>query len=366
MHQLVNFIHREIAECGPIAFARFMELALYCPELGFYEKEGDKVGRGGDFFTSVSVGPIFGELLAFQFGRWFEQSECTSLQLVEAGAHDGKLAADILGWLRIRCPKVFQLTTYRLLEPSARRRQWQRQRLAEFESKVMWVGSLGADSSFSQPTDSFAVIFSNELLDAMPVHRCGWDAKAGAWFEWGVDSDGEKFVWARLTAPPPTSILGLPSSPDLLSVLPDGYTIEVSPTAEKWWDGAARWLRKGKLVTFDYGFDAAGEFQPERLKGTLRAYQDHRANEDVLGKPGEQDITAHVNFARIEKTGIAAGLDTEAFDSQARFLTRIAAEAWKPDSNFGDWNPKRTRQFHTLTHPEHLGNRFRALVQSRA
>jgi SAM-dependent MidA family methyltransferase len=163
----------------------------------------------------------------------------------------------------------------------------------------------------------------------------------------------------------PSSILNLPSSPELLAVLPDGYTIEVSPAAEGWWNAAARWLRKGKLMTFDYGLDTASELQPERTQGTLRAYRQHKIVEDVLAEPGDQDITAHVNFARIEAAGIQAGLATESFESQGRFLTRIAAEAWKPGSVFGVWDAKRTRQFQTLTHPEHLGNKFRTHVQSR-
>jgi len=365
MHQLADLIHREIAECGPIPFARFMELALYCPELGFYEKEGDNVGRGGDFFNRVSVGPLFGELLAFQFSRWFEQSECAHLQLVEAGAHDGKLAADVLNWFKTRRPDIFQRLNYYLVEPSARRRDWQRQRLKEFEAKVNWTPALGAEPSISQSPESFAVIFSNELLDAMPVHRLGWDAKEQRWYEWGVASTGQKFTWTRLNSENPSSIHRLPSSPELLAAMPDGYTIEVSPAAEAWWNAAAHWLRNGKLMTFAYGLDAANELQPERTQGTLRAYRQHKIAEDVLADPGKQDITAHVNFAQIEATGIQAGLATEAFETQGRCLTRIAAEAWKPASNFGDWDSKRIRQFQTLTHPEHLGNKFRALVQAR-
>jgi SAM-dependent MidA family methyltransferase len=367
MHQLANLIHREIAERGPIPFARFMELALYCPELGFYEKEGDNVGRGGDFYTSVSVGPLFGELLAFRFVKWLEERgmrNAERLRIVEAGAHDAKLAADILSWLQRQRPEVLAETEYCILEPSARRREWQRARLEKFGAKVRWLAPL---SDLQSPAASrhFTVVVSNELLDAMPVRRFGWDAARCRWFEWGVGSDAESFTWTRLATPLHGEKDGLPSNDELLDVLPDGYIVEISSLAEQWWADAARGFQQGKLVTFDYGFSAGGQLQPERLNGTLRAYRQHQVSDNILDQPGEQDITAHVNFPRIEQVGLAAGLVTESFGSQAQFLTGVAAEAWKADSGFGNWDQKRTRQFQTLTHPEHLGSRFRVLVQSR-
>src|SRR5690349_15235751 len=125
-----------------------MELALYCPVYGYYEKEADTVGRRGDFYTSVSVGSLFGELLAFQFADWFEQDEAShgdptgQLLLVEAGAHDGRLAADVLAWLRHWRPKLFQRIEYRIIESSAVRRGWQAITLANFTEKVRWPNVL--------------------------------------------------------------------------------------------------------------------------------------------------------------------------------------------------------------------------------
>src|SRR2546425_12602421 len=120
---LEQIIREEIAKQGPIPFTRFMELALYCPDYGFYEKEEDNIGRGGDFYTSVSVGPLFGELLAFQFAEWFSPpaTRPASLQLIEAGAHRGQLASDVLNWLKLQRPGIFARTEYVILEPSARR-----------------------------------------------------------------------------------------------------------------------------------------------------------------------------------------------------------------------------------------------------
>jgi SAM-dependent MidA family methyltransferase len=342
-----------------------MELALYCPDCGFYEAEKDKVGRHGDFYTSVSVGPLFGELLAFQCARWLaeaQSAEC-GMRIIEAGAHDGRLAADILGWFQRQRPELLAHLEYCLLEPSARRREWQRQTLAEFSGRTHWIDSWD-DPHSALRTPHFTVVLSNELLDALPARRFGWDAASRSWFEWGVAAEGDRFVWTRLSCVPPSPFLPLPSAPELLEALPDGYTLEISPAAEQWWSNAARWLKHGKLVTFDYGFGADELLCSNRPQGTLRAYRKHQQVEDILADPGLQDITAHVNFARIQQAGIAAGLQTECFEMQGQYLTRLAAEAWKPEARFGEWNQKRSRQLLTLTHPQHLGRSFRVLIQS--
>jgi SAM-dependent MidA family methyltransferase len=146
----------------------------------------------------------------------------------------------------------------------------------------------------------------------------------------------------------------------LEAVLPDGYTIEMSPAAENWWREAAGVLTRGKLLAIDYGFTTDEMFSPSRLRGTLRAYHRHRVTDDILANPGEQDLTAHVNFSACQKAGEAAGLTTESFTTQAKFLTQILAQA---GGTFGEWNSSRTRQFQTLTHPEHFGRAFRVLVQ---
>jgi len=369
MVSLAQIIREEIGKQGVITFARYMELALYCPDCGFYEKEGDNIGRGGDFYTSVSVGPLFGEFLGFQFANWYSSHGKTGeggLRLVEAGAHNGQLAHDVLTWLKNQRPEVFERTEHLILEPSTRRREWQNKKLSAFSGKVTWADDFPPHATRNpQPASPFTLCYSNELLDAMPVRRFAWDAAKQSWFEWGVAADGARFVWARLATQVDSVSLNLPSSPELLEVLPDGYIVEINPAAEAWWSRAGQWLQNGKLIAFDYGFGAADAIVPERSNGTLRAYRQHKQVADVLADPGDQDITAHVNFGRIEQAGMAAGLKTELFENQGRFLTTLAAEAWKPDSPFGPWDQKRTRQFQTLTHPEHLGRSFRVLIQSR-
>ena len=364
MNSIAEIIRSEAARSGPLPFARFMELALYHPELGYYVTKTHTPGRHGDFYTSVSTGELFGQLLACQFAEWLEEmrsAEC-GVRIVEAGAHDGRLAGDILKWIELKRPKLFSEVEYVILEPSARRRAWQEETLKEFTSRVRWSDDI---SSVPGATPHSAlriphwrgVIFSNELLDAFPVHRFGWDAKEKKWFEWGVAVERGRFVWAKIQ---PSAFSLQPSA--LEAVLPDNYTIETSPAAENWWREAAGVLERGKLLAIDYGFAADEMFSPARTRGTLRAYFRHHITDDILANPGGQDITAHVNFSAIQKAGEEAGLKTEFFGSQAKFLTEIVKKQFAiRNSQF----PIPPRQFQTLTHPEHLGRAFRVLVQSR-
>ena len=356
-------IHREIvARGGKIPFVCFMEMALYCPKLGYYETKKDSVGRRGDFYTSVSVGNLFGQLLAFQFVDWIEElkQKNSLVKIVEAGAHTGQLAKDILTWLQSERSDVFNQIEYSIIEPSALRQEWQREALKDFAGKVQWAS--GFDNS-NAPLDG--IIFSNELLDAFAVHRLGWDAAHKKWFEWGVAAKDDGFAWAEMG----THEVGLPDyicnlPPELLGLLPDRYTIEISPAAENWWRTAAQHLNHGKLVTFDYGLTDDDWILPSRTKGTLRGYFQHRYADDLLANPGEQDLTAHVNFSAIQRAGESAGLKTDFFGTQSKFLTQVMEKTLR-DKTFGEWTSARGRQFQTLTHPEHLGRAFRVLVQSR-
>jgi SAM-dependent MidA family methyltransferase len=385
MNSIAEIIRSETARCGVLPFARFMELALYHPGLGYYETQKHSPGRRGDFYTSVSTGELFGQLLAFQFASWLEEIKTfnpqpSTLNLIEAGAHDGQLAKDILAWLQSSRPELFGQIEYWIIEPSPRRQEWQTEMLQAFAPRVRWFSDframVGRDSVEPKV---HGIIFSNELLDAFPVHRFGWDAKNKKWFEWGVAAEGDQFVWAKIQ---PSAFSLQPSA--LEAVLPDGYTIETSPAAENWWREAAGVLARGKLLAIDYGFTVDEMFSPARTRGSLRAYFQHHVADDILANPGDQDITAHVNFSAIQKAGEGAGLTTESFLTQSQFLTRILEKAAK-DKSFGElvaskrlaasqrsedgsedgWSAKQTRQFQTLTHPEHLGRAFHVLVQSR-
>ncbi len=353
---------------GPLSFHRYMELALYHPALGYYEKPvPDQTGRQGDFYTSVSVGPVFGELLArFILAQTRELSR--PMHIVEAGAHTGHLARDILQTLQSIAPELLAQTQYRILDPSLNRRAAQAETLAAFADTVTWANGLA-----DLPDNSLrGVILSNELLDAFPVHRLGWSAADQAWFEWLVDwREGDDTpTWYR-TEPGELPAALKPHLPkpaaELAALLPDGFTTEICPEAATWWGTAARKLNAGCLLTFDYGLEALDFLSPERAQGTLRAYRNHRLVDNPLANPGEQDLTAHINFTALREAGEQAGLVTRHDEAQARFLTRVLAQANQSASPRTDlkWSPSQIRQFQTLTHPDHLGCSFRVLAQQR-
>lgn len=360
MNALGQQLRDEIQRRGLMPFAEFMQRALYDSAHGYYRGH-EQIGKRGDFITSVSVGPLFGKLLAFQFARWIEAMadrveenlSARPFQCVEAGAHDGRLAFDILDTLENTEPRLVASLQYWIVEPSSARREVQQQTLARFIN-VRWFESPAEIQGRVQ-----GVFFSNELLDAMPVHVFRWNKAAYNWNEMGVGVSGEQLVWLPLPAPVNTTPV-LPN--ELLEVLPDGYTVELSPAARQWWCDAARALANGKLMTIDYGGLFEELLSPGRTSGTLRAYSRHVVCQNVLAHPGEQDITAHVNFTELQRAGEAVGLKAEMFTTQSQFLTNIAREMW---TQTGSWPQQQGRQFQTLTHPEHLGRPFRVLVQSR-
>jgi SAM-dependent MidA family methyltransferase len=364
LNHLADIIRDEVKQGGPLSIRRFMELALYHPEHGYYEKQVlSQTGRQGDFYTSVSVGTVFGELLAYFITSQLRELS-RPLVIVEAGAHNGQLAHDILQTLQVLAPELLAHISYQILDPSPTRRAAQAERLAAFAGRVTWENAIE-----NLPGQSIhGIILSNELLDAFPVHRIGWSAPDQAWFEWLVDWKEETPCWYRTEpkALPEALRAHLPQlNKELAGLLPDGFTTEICPAATRWWLQAAGKLKAGCLLTLDYGLEGLDFLSPERANGTLRAYQNHRLVDNPLMNPGEQDLTAHVNFTAIREAGEMAGLRTIHDEAQARFLTRILADenrGMRPDFK---WSPAQIRQFQTLTHPEHLGRSFRVLAQQR-
>lgn len=341
-------IQNEIREKGPITFARFMELALYSAN-GYYQTPR-QIGKAGDFYTSVSVGRLFGELLARQISSWLK--ELNAVQIVEAGAHDGSLACDILTWFFTHQPDLASKVSYVITEPSAERQAWQQRTLESFRQCVSWEQTLKPGIR--------GVIFSNELLDAMPVHRLRWDATTLNWGEWFVGYENDKLIWRACPLSPELGKFTPNVPAELADVLPDGFTIEISPAAIDWWTNAARSLDTGRLLAIDYGITEQEFFRPDRNNGTARAYHNHRLVDDLLANPGEQDITAHVNWTAIQRAGETAGLRTETFSSQEQFLMTIVQQVANEN-----WTAEQIRQLKTLTHPNFLGRAFRVLVQRR-
>ncbi|MCP5522426.1 MAG: SAM-dependent methyltransferase [Verrucomicrobiales bacterium] len=365
----------EIRRSGPMRFDRFMDRALYDPRDGYYERTVEQIGRKGDFYTSVSVGSLFGELLAFIFAARLEEIRAgkARLWLVEAGAHDGRLAADILGWFRLWRPADWSGLDYGIVEPSPARRAIQRRRLGAFAGKVHWFGSL-AELKGARPS---GVLFSNELLDALPLRRFVWRRAGGAgcWRESGVGlaADDTSFIWSESEVPieeweaSPWLAVGRERLRELEPVLPTGFVWEHPAGAVGWWAEAANCLSQGWVVALDFGRADGLPALPERGEGSLRAFRGHHQVADVLANPGGQDLTADVDFDLIRRVGEAAGLRTAALCPQGRWfgewLARVEAAVQR--GAFPVWDAVRRRGLLTLVHPEHLGSRFQVLIQER-
>lgn len=333
-----------------------MALALYEPTLGYYARELRQVGRGGDFFTSVSVGPLFGELLARRFLReWLEAGSPPRWRILECGAHDGTLAADVLAALSLLHSQAFAACEYAIPEPLPRLQAAQRETLTQFHEKMRFTSDTAALAADPLP----GVAFGNELLDALPFHLVEW--KSGGWRECrvGISASGE-CVWettSEITDPQLLAALN-----PLRTDFPENYRTEVRTNYQEFLAPLTRCLSSGLLLWADYGFARPDYYLPTRTTGTLRTFSKHRAAEDPLATPGKIDITAHVDFTAVTEAALALGCQPRLFCSQGAWLTEVGRE-WLLALE-GNPDPAALRQFLTLTHPAHLGSRFHLLELS--
>jgi len=360
MTPLEEIIHAEIRASGPMRFDRFMEMALYHPGFGYYARAGgpSPIGRSGDFYTSVSAGPLFGHLLARQFLQmWNLMGKPNPFWIIEQGAHDGQLACDILGWCRTETPGFFETIHYAIVQPAGTLNMLQKCAPdTALISRMSWFDSLEALAA-EKPV---GVFFSNELVDAFPVRSITY--RTGHWLEQHIGIAKDRLCWVDR----PISDEELSAAIQALEIPAiEGYMTEINLRARSWIADVARAMSRGYVLTIDYGHPAAHYYSPHRTCGTLTAYVKHHAIDDVLAEPGRRDITAHVDFSALDRAGETAGLTTLGFIDQQRFLMGIAHDELsgaggplvKIQENVLAWN--------TLTHPEHLGATFFALLQGK-
>jgi SAM-dependent MidA family methyltransferase len=337
-------LHAQIAANGPIPFHDFMAAALYDQEDGYYGSGRAAIGRGGDFFTNVSVGPLFGHLLARQFAEmWARLDRPSEFTIVEQGAHRGQFAGDVLEWLRTMEPDCFSAAHYRIVEPIPALRTVQQTALA---GRISWHSSLHELPTFS------GVHFSNELLDALPVHLVTWTGSE--WLERHVSVEGERFVFVDA----PLTSAELQEHLKTIPPVPDGYVTEVNLEALAWIDALATRLARGWVLAIDYGFSREEFYAPERRAGALRAYSAHRLETDVLARPGELDLTTHVEFTSLVERAAQAGLGLAGWTDQHHFMVGLGQLHFRDDAV-----PEMAelRAYKTLMHPTMMGTSFQAL-----
>ena len=358
MPSLSEILRAEIARTGHIPFRRFMELALYHPEHGYYASGRAAIGRGGDFITSVSVGPLFGRLLAVQFAQMWERLERPArFSIVEQGANNGDFAHDVLAAARdAGPPEFFAALDYQIIEPFPINAARQQERLAGFAGRVAWHAALDNCPPFS------GVHFSNELVDAFPVHRVVF--RNGTWRECRVAvAEGGGFTWADGPLSDPALAAATAHFPQI-----EGYATEINLEAPAWIAAVARKLERGYVLVADYGYSRADYCLPERRDGTLSAYRQHRRCADPLADPGLCDLTAHVDFTTLAEAAEAAGLALAGFADQHHFLAALGRSAFPDVADPRELTPERQKElraFATLIHPAHLGRAFHFLALAR-
>jgi SAM-dependent MidA family methyltransferase len=334
---------------GPISFADFMACALYDPDEGYYARDSRQVGKGGDFFTSVSTGPVFGRLLAEKIARWHRGIDSPKRwRVVELGAHDGSLALDILNGLKEL--GLHDGCDYEILEPLASLAAMQRHRFVEANARAR-VRSDAAELE-NDPLPTY--LLANEVLDALPFHVI--ESDGACWREMGVAVNDEGvFQWSDLGPADSAIVSDLPSRAK-------GYRTEVRPHLKEFLTPLSRLLAPGRMLWIDYGFPRSIYYDEARTSGTLRTYHLHRAGEDPLDAPGEKDITAHVDFTAAAGAISALGGVLTLFEDQGRCLTHLARD-WLMERE-GRTDPEVRKEllaFQTLIHPAHLGGRFHLL-----
>lgn len=340
-----------------LPWAEVMRLALYEPGQGYYRKGVRRIGRGGDFFTSVSVGDLYGELLAVLARKvWCSMSEPAQFTVVEQGAHDGQLAEDFLnGAGRLGTERFVQSLRLVLVEPDEGLRFAQADRLQGWGEKVQWV------SDWSE-VSGVGVAYANELLDAFPVHRLCM--RQGEWREMWVQlmADGRlQWVEGELSTAEVEAELQVLKALSMEFV--EGQHIDLNVDLRGWFEEVGRSSFEGVMLLADYGLPRQELLMSERMEGTLRRYAGHQCDGKVLDGLGQSDLTAHVDFTRVAELAVGSGWQVMEFVEQGRFLTRLAAEQMKT-AGFAP-SPNWVRQFQTLTHPHHLGQSFHVLALAK-
>jgi SAM-dependent MidA family methyltransferase len=322
---LIESIRETIRAQGPQSFAWFMQQVLYHSEHGYYSSGRCVIGRKGDYFTNVSVGPLFGQLLASQFSEiWDRLGKANDFVIVEQGAHDGQFARDVLDFVQKGSPEFFDALRYRIVEPFPSLEKQQRRMLEPFGDKVEWVQSAGPFTG---------VHFSNELLDAMPVSSI---------------SDGmEKLV-------------GLEDDRFVFVERPTDKTM-FNQAALKFIDQIAANLQRGYVIAIDYGF------LDEQFEKNAKVRALHRNLDSPFEQIGDADITISVDWRSIIERAQAKGLRVAGFTDQHHFLTGILSQFESGDGakSFLADSRKAKRELQTLLHPEMLGRAFQVLALAK-
>jgi SAM-dependent MidA family methyltransferase len=353
-------IEQEIQERGPIPFSRYMELCLYDPDLGYYSRNTEQFGKAGDFYTSSDVHAVFGRLLARQFDEmWRALGSPEFVELVELGAGRGLFAQDVLGWSEKKFPDFFRALRYVLVESSpALRERIKRTLKPYFASRKAELTDFDPGrAEFSR--DSPSIVFANEFFDALPVEILSMKGSLR------IDVRDCRIVesWAKISS-------GELEFLDRYSVHPEAdERIEASLVAEHHMERIARSIGRGFMIAIDYGYTRE-ELLAGRHRGTIKAIRQHSVSANPYEAPGEQDITADVNFTALAAAAENHGMQTHKVVTQSQFLLGIGeanqfADAFE-ECRLPQERAKVALQLKHLVTPAGMGESFHVLVAGKA
>jgi len=359
-------IEQEVRQNGPIPFSRYMEICLYDPSDGYYSHNAEQFGKAGDFYTSSDVHAVFGRLLARQFEEiWRAFDRPAQLEILELGPGRGLFARDVLDWSRKKFPDFFDTVTYTLQESSPALRAKLAQTLGDHIATgraVIANGGVPETRSISvcrsTPHETPLLIFANEFFDALPVAIISPEGKLHLAFA----GDRLTEVWL----PPEAGELEIL---DRYGVHPEaGERFEVSLAAQGWAAELARAIQRGALLVIDYGYTRAEQLAG-RHRGTLMTYRQHSASPNPYEAPGEQDLTAHVNFTALAGALEQAEMGVQKLVTQSQFLMGIGeknqfADAFE-ECRVPQEHAKVALQLKHLATPAGMGETFQVLIASR-
>lgn len=351
---------------GKITFYEYMSSALYEPDLGYYTKDKTKIGKNADFYTSSSVGSVFGQTIANSFIELLPYSTVgDSYSILEIGGGTGRFAKDVLDSINRDFPDIYIRIKYYMLEASPFHQEHQREYLAEHLDTIIWINSLDELENFE------GIIFSNELIDSFPVHKVQQiDGKLReVYVIWNENSSSFEEVMDELSDP------GLNDYFIEQGIqLREGQIAEVNLAAVDWIGAVNKVLKKGFILTIDYGYPAEELYTTYRNDGTLMCYYRHVANDNPYINVGEQDITSHVNFSVLINKGKELGMETVWFTTQSHFLINNGIFNYLQDVELSkldekdiiqDETLKRNRAIRQLITPGEMGETFKILLQQK-
>jgi len=362
---LIDYLREKMMqnEQKAIPFVTYMELALYHPQWGYYTSEQVKVGKEGDFYTSAAVHPVFAQTLADSILELWEKSGIEEPTLVEVGGGTGYLMKHMLEHIRCIAPAYYEKLQVVMVEASPYHRALQEQAIAHESVPKQWISSIEEAAERMQIE---GVIVSNEWLDAYPVHLL--EKGADGWREIGVTWDEQEQSFKETSLPEltdPAKRMLQEKEPPVMA----GARVELNAGMKQAIAAVGSMLKRGYVITIDYGDEEAQLYHPARKRGTLMCYYRHQAHDNPFIHVGEQDMTAHVNFSALQRWGEAAGLTTLAYLRQDQFLLRHGIlqrlQNHQDQDPFSSEAMKRNRAIRQLIAPDGMGQVFRVLVQAK-